>query len=324
MGGYWARLRCQEGEAAKLPEDPEKDQTGVPENPSPVPPPPPPTHRPQSLPPHPTSPLCSSLPLPVSPSLPLLLMEETSPPVRSHPIPDLSTDLSTVLVLPQKTPSTASSFSTQATVAIDLLSDLQVQYTEKQKRIKRLSEIFMASLGTLHWQVIYTKRRIEAAEERLWRERAAGHLQQSSDGDAGSPAADDDACSSSSPQPLPGPVSLPSLSPTSSPTPLHLHPLLTPPPSPPLLDPDRHNLHEVLEAMMAIQIHELRESEKDLASIKEAQSTVKGLRRQLTKLRSRLCSVEEKVDIRVRKSQLDRGRGGGEGGGGGDGLDQES
>ncbi|XP_053134646.1 uncharacterized protein LOC128337550 isoform X2 [Hemicordylus capensis] len=154
---------------------------GVPENPSPVPPPPPPTHQPQSLPTHTTSPLCSHLPIPVSPSLPLLLTEDTSRSARSHPIPDVSTDLSTIVVQPQETPSTtseeeeviissvffndfpgqytehqetpsttsASSVSAEAMAAMDLLSDLQVQYTEKQKRIKRLSEIFMGSLGTL-------------------------------------------------------------------------------------------------------------------------------------------------------------------------------
>ncbi|XP_053164956.1 uncharacterized protein LOC128350583 [Hemicordylus capensis] len=82
MGGCWARLRSQQEEAVKLPENPDRDQTGVPENPSPVPSAPSPTSPPLSLPPHPSSPL---LPNPVSPSLPLLPTAETAPPALSHP-----------------------------------------------------------------------------------------------------------------------------------------------------------------------------------------------------------------------------------------------
>ncbi|XP_053134539.1 proline-rich protein 36-like [Hemicordylus capensis] len=75
----------QQEEAVKLPEDLERDQTGVPENPSPVPSAPAPTSPPPSLPPQPSTPLLLHTPTPGSPSLPLLPTPETAPPALSHP-----------------------------------------------------------------------------------------------------------------------------------------------------------------------------------------------------------------------------------------------
>ncbi|XP_053134645.1 proline-rich protein 36-like isoform X1 [Hemicordylus capensis] len=107
-------------------------EKGGPENPSPVPTPASPTHRPQSLPPHPTSPLCTHLTIPVSPSIPLLLTEDTSPPVRSHPIPDLSTDLSTLVFQPQETPSTTSE-EEEVIISSIFFNDFLGQYMEPQE-----------------------------------------------------------------------------------------------------------------------------------------------------------------------------------------------
>ncbi|XP_053098896.1 WASP homolog-associated protein with actin, membranes and microtubules-like [Hemicordylus capensis] len=96
-----------------------------------------------------------------------------------------------------------------------------------------------------------------------------------------------------------------SIPPSTSTSSLLLHPSPPPPPSPPPLEPDLSNVKETLQSLVEMQVHQLRDRQRDIRSCQECSQSFKALRGQLRQLRSRLARVEVTMGIVVPPRELD-------------------
>ncbi|XP_053139838.1 integrator complex subunit 3 homolog [Hemicordylus capensis] len=179
---------------------------------------------------------------------------------------------------------------------VELLKVLQHDYVQQQLRVRRISQQFPRSLRAINLQIGHTRTRLIRSEVRLQRwEREdvpagpAALLQ---------PSGSDSSLSSASPE-------VASIPPSTSTSSLLLHPSPPPPPSPPPLEPDLSNVKETLQSLVEMQVHQLRDRQRDLRSSQECLQSFKALRGQLRRLRSRLARVEATMGIVVPPRELD-------------------
>ncbi|XP_053162875.1 uncharacterized protein LOC128349835 [Hemicordylus capensis] len=177
---------------------------------------------------------------------------------------------------------------------VELLKGLQHDYVQQQLRVCRISQQFPHSLRAINLQIGHTRTRLIRSEVRLQRwEREdvpagpAALLQ---------PSGSDSSLSSAS-------LEVASIPPSTSS--LLLHPSPPPPPSPPPLEPHLSNVKETLQSLVDMQVHQLRDRQRDLCSCQECLQSLKALRGQLRRLRSRLARVEATMGIVVPPRELD-------------------
>ncbi|XP_053107856.1 uncharacterized protein LOC128325945 [Hemicordylus capensis] len=179
---------------------------------------------------------------------------------------------------------------------VELLKELQNDYVQQQLSVSRISQQFPCSLRAINLQIGHMRTRLDRTEVRLqWWEREdvpadpAALLQ---------PSGSDSSLSSAS-------LEVASIPPSTSTSSLLLHPSPPPPPSPPPLEPDLSNLKDNLQSLAEMQVHQLRDRQRDLHSCQEYLQSFKALRGQLRRLRSRLARVEATMGIVVPPRELD-------------------
>ncbi|XP_053139801.1 uncharacterized protein LOC128339608 [Hemicordylus capensis] len=187
----------------------------------------------------------------------------------------------------------------------ELLKALQHNYVQQQLRVRRISQQFPHSLRAINLQIGLLRTRLICSEVQLqWWEREVPVIQAASRDVPAGPAAllqasgSDSSLSSASLEV----ASIPRSTSTSS---LLLHPSPPPPPSPPPLEPDLSNVKETLQSLVEMQLHQLRDCQRDLRSCQECLQSFKALRGQLRRLRSRLARVEATMGIVVPPRELD-------------------
>ncbi|XP_039174512.1 hepatoma-derived growth factor [Crotalus tigris] len=174
---------------------------------------------------------------------------------------------------------------------LEALKALQGQYLRGQLRIRRSCRDFPRALRALSLQICRSRRRLIRAEVRLQRRETEGAFPRRP-----SPPPSELLALASWRQGLSAAATLSGCS-------LLLLPAPPPPPAPPL-PPHLPDLHEALETFLERQERHLHDRQRDYRSCQECVRSIKALRGQLRRVRSRLWRVEAELGIQVPPREL--------------------
>ncbi|XP_032090144.1 myb-related transcription factor, partner of profilin-like [Thamnophis elegans] len=176
---------------------------------------------------------------------------------------------------------------------LEALKSLQGQYLRGQLRIRRTCRDFPRALRALSLQICRSRRRLIRAEVRLQRRETEGAFIAR----PSPPPSELLALASGRPGLSADAASLSGCS-------LLLLPAPPPPPAPPPLPPHLPDLHEALETFLDCQARHLHDRQRDYRSCQECVRSIKTLRGQLRRVRSRLWRVEAELGIQVPPREL--------------------
>ncbi|KAM3824917.1 uncharacterized protein M6D78_016328 [Vipera latastei] len=176
---------------------------------------------------------------------------------------------------------------------LEALKALQGQYLRGQLRIRRSCRDFPRALRALSLQICRSRRRLIRAEVRLQRRETEGAFPRRP-----SPPPSELLALASWRQGLSAAATLSGCS-------LLLLPEPPPPPAPPPhLPPHLPDLHAALETFLERQERHLHDRQRDYRSCQECVRSIKALRGQLRRVRSRLWRVEAELGIQVPPREL--------------------